>query len=142
MPLVVPDSGELILLNTLLKLALSTQEVQVLHLYNNNTTPTQSSSFGQFRAATFATYAPRTLTRSLWNTAVSVSNKAESSYGTIPQSWTCGSSGDVVYGYYVSNGNPTVTSGLLWAELFTTPRTLATGDILNITPKFTLFSEN
>jgi hypothetical protein len=141
MPLIVPDAGELFLLDTLLKKALSaTSEAQILKLYTNNVTPNSTFVAASLTEATFTGYAARTLTRSVWNAAVSVSNKAESSYGTTPQSWTCGSTGQTVNGYYVqSNGSG---SQVLWAELFTTPRTLASGDILNITPKFTLFSEN
>ena len=140
MPLIVPDAGELFLLDTLLKKALSaTSEAQILKLYTNNVTPNSSFVVGSLVEATFTNYAARTLTRSGWSAAVSVSNKAESSYGTT-QSWTCGSTGQTVNGYYVqSNGSG---SQVLWAELFTTARTLASGDILNITPKFTLFSEN
>lgn len=139
MPLVVPDVGELRLLDTMLKLAMSTNENHILKLYRTNVTPNAASAPGSFTEANFTGYAARTLTRSSWNSAVTVSNKAESSYGTTPQSWTCGTTGNTIYGYWVEGS----TSGkCLWAELFTTSRVLATGDILNITPKFTLSSEN
>lgn len=137
MPLVVPDAGELKLLNTMLKLALSTNENQILKLYKTDVTPSASSAPGSFTEATFTGYAARTLTRSTWNSAVTVSNKAESSYGTTPQSWTCGTTGHTVYGYWVEAGGT-----CLWAERFSTSRVLASGDVLNITPKFTLSSES
>ncbi len=139
MPLVVPDQGELRLLDTMLKLALSTNENHILKLYQNNYTPVAASAPGSFTEATFTGYAARTLTRSTWNAAVTVSTKGETSYGTTPQSWTCGVTGNTIYGYWVEGST---SAKVLWAELFATSRVLATGDILNITPKFTLVSEN
>lgn len=136
MPLVVADQGELRLLDIMLKVALSTNENQILKLYQNNYTPTSAAAPGSFTEATFTGYAARTLTRSTWNSAVTVSNKAESSYGTTPQSWTCGATGNTIYGYTVEAGGKT-----MWGELFSTARVLASGDVLNITPKFTLNSE-
>jgi len=138
MPLVVPDAGELRMLDTLLKLALSTNENQILKLYQNNVTPTQASVPASFTEANFTGYAARTLLRSGWNNAVTVSNKAESSYGSTPQSWTCGTTGNTIYGYWVEGST---SSKCLWAERFSTSRVLASGDVLNITPKFTLSSE-
>jgi hypothetical protein len=137
MPLVVADQGELRLLDIMLKVALSTNENQILKLYQNNYTPTSAAAPGSFTEATFTGYAARTLTRSVWNTAVTVSNKAESSYGTTPQSWTCGATGNTIYGYTVEASSKT-----MWGELFSTARVLASGDVLNITPKFTLNSES
>jgi hypothetical protein len=138
MPLVVPDAGELRMLDTLLKLALSTNENQILKLYQNNVTPTQASVPASFTEASFTGYAARTLLRSGWNNAVTVSNKAESSYGSTPQSWTCGTTGNTIYGYWVEGST---SAKCLWAERFSTSRVLASGDVLNITPKFTLSSE-
>lgn len=136
MPLIVADQGELRLLDIMLKVALSTNENQILKLYQNNYTPTSAAAPGSFTEATFTGYAARTLTRSVWNTAVTVSNKAESSYGTTPQSWTCGATGNTIFGYTVEASGKT-----MWGELFSTARVLASGDVLNITPKFTLNSE-
>ncbi len=139
MPLCVPNEGELRLLDTMLKLALSTNESHILKLFQANYTPQANTANGSFTEANFTNYAARTLARGTWNSAVTVSNKAEASYGSSPQSWTCGATGNTIYGYYVVGS----TSGkVLWAERFTTARTLASGDILNITPKFTLTTEN
>jgi hypothetical protein len=122
----------------MLKDALSTNESYVLKLYKNNYTPDDSSAPGSFTEANFTNYLAKTLTRANWNAAVTVSGKAESSYGSGPLSWTCGATGNTVYGYYVIGA----TSGtVLWAELFATARVLADQDVLNLTPKFTLNSE-
>jgi hypothetical protein len=139
MPLVVPDTGELRLLDTMLKLALSTNENHILKLFKSDSTPSAASAPGSFTEADFTGYAARTLSRSTWNAAVTVSNKAESSYGSSPQSWTCGATGNTVYGYWVEGST---SSTCLWAERFSTSRVLASGDVLNITPKFTMSSEN
>lgn len=140
MPLVVPDQGELRLLDTMLKLALSTNENHILKLYRADATPASTSAPGSFTEANFTNYAARTLTRSNWNASVTNgSGQAESSYGTTPQSWTCGTTGNTIYGYWVQGST---SNSVLWAERFATSRVLATGDVLNITPKFTLQSQN
>jgi hypothetical protein len=138
MPLVTSNLGELELLDKMLKDALSTNENYILRLYQNNYTPVDASAPGSFTEANFTSYAALTLTRALWNSAVVVSLKAETSYGSAPLSWTCGASGNTIYGYYVTGA----TSGVvLWAELFATSRILASADVLNLTPKFTLNKE-
>lgn len=138
MALLTPNTGELQLLDKMLKDALSTNENYLLKLYSNNYTPDDNSVTASFTQCTFTNYAARTLTRASWNSAVTVGGKAETSYGTGPNSWTCGATGQTVYGYYVE----ALTSGVtLWAERFSTSRVLANGDVLNITPKFTLEKE-
>ena len=90
----------------------------------------------------------KTLTRAIgssnWNTPVSQapsgspawssrSQVGHSQYGSAAQSWTCGATGDTVYGYFVIGA----TSGkLIFAEAFSTPRTLAGGDTIQIQPVF------
>lgn len=135
MAMYTPNAGELELLDKMLKKALSTNENYILKLYQNNYTPDDNSTSGSFTEANFTNYAAVTMTRAGWNSAVVVSNKAESSYGSGPQTWTCGASGNTIYGYYVVASG---TSTVLWAELFPTSRILANGDVLNLTPKFTL----
>lgn len=139
MPLIVPDQGELELLDKMLKDALSVDENYILKLYKNDYTPASASAPGSFTEADFTSYAARTLTRTNWNAAVTVGGKGESSYGTTPQSWTCGASGNTIYGYWVEGA---ASAKVLWGERFSTSRVLANGDILNLSPKFTLASEN
>lgn len=139
MALVVPNQGELRMLDIMLKLALSTNENYILKLFRNDYTPAAADAPGSFTEANFTNYVAKTLTRTLWNSSVTVSGKAESSYGTTPQSWTCGASGNTIYGYWVEGSS---SAKVFWAERFSTSRVLASGDVLNITPKFTLASEN
>jgi hypothetical protein len=136
MTLVVPNVGEIELLNKMLKAALTVNEDYTMKLYKNNATPDQNSVATDFTEATFTGYAAKTLLRSNWVSSTTVSNKAQSQYPQ--QSWTCGATGDTIYGYYMVGATSTI---LLWAERFTNPRVLTNGDILNITPVFTLNSE-
>ena len=138
MALVTPNVGELQLLDKMLKDALSTDENYILKLYSVDYTPDDATAPGSFTEATFTNYVAKTLTRALWNAAVTVTNKAETSYGTTPLSWTCGATGQTVFGYYVIGVG---SSQCLWAERFATSRVLADQDILNLTPKFTLNKE-
>ena len=146
MPLVVPHEGEMTLMNDLF----SSGENWQLCLYNSNITPNETDTAVTYTAheATFTGYARVTLTRSIspstWNTPVSQapsgsppwSSRAlvgHTQYGSVPQSWTCGTTGDTVYGYFIIG----VSSGkLICAEKFATSRTLANGDSLSMTPIF------
>jgi hypothetical protein len=121
--LVVPSEGESQLLQKMLQVALSTSENYILKLYQSNTTPTSSTSKTSFTEANFTGYAARTLTRANWSNAIiNGSNAAVLSYGTSPQSWTCGTTGNTIYGYCVEGATST---NVLWAERFGTTRTLA-----------------
>jgi hypothetical protein len=140
MALVVPDEGEIQLLQKMLRVALSTNESYILKLYRVDYTPISTTATGSFTEANFTGYAARTLTRALWSAAITNgSSAAEASYGTSAQSWTCGTTGNTIYGYWVEGST---SAKVLWAERFSTSRVLASGDVLNITPKFTLLSQN
>lgn len=123
----------------MLKDTLSTNEDFILKLYKNNYTPIAATTSADFTQADFTNYVVKTLARATWRAAVTVSNKAESSYGTAPLSWTCGATGNTIYGYYVIGATSNV---VCWAEKFGTSRVLAEDDVLNLTPKFTLSSES
>jgi len=137
MPLVIANVGELELLDKMLKDALTVDENYTLKLFTNNVTPDQASIASTFTEATFTGYSAKALTRTAWSAATTVSNKAQSSYSQ--QSWTCGATGDTIYGYYVIAATSTV---LLWAEKFDSPRIVANTDVFNVTPVFTFNSEN
>ncbi len=116
----------------MLKDALTSDENYILKLFTNDVTPDQNFAVASFVQATFTNYVAKTLTRTNWNAAATVSNKAESSYGTNPQVWTCSTVGQTIYGYWIDNGQGSPT--LLWAERFSVARVLADGDVLNLTP--------
>lgn len=134
MALVTPDLGERQLLDKMLKNA---GENYILKLYRNNLTPTNSTVLADFTETTFTGYSAKTLTAGTWSSATTNgSNKAESSY--TEQAWTCGSTGDTLYGYYVTNAAGTVC---LWAEKFDSARPMSLNDVFKLTPVFTLNSE-
>jgi hypothetical protein len=139
MPLVVPAVGEVALLNKLIVNLLSSDERYILKLYKNNYSPIETATQASFTEANFTSYAARTLSRAGWYAGVHGTPKAECSYAGV-QSWTCGTTGNTIYGYWVV-GDTKNAGTVLWAELFSTARVLATNDVLNITPKFTLQSE-
>lgn len=138
MALVVPNVGELELLNRLLQGGNYANDGNyVLKLFKNNYTPTTVSTLGDFTEADFTNYVSVTLSQTMWGTASTNGNdKAESSYSQ--QSWTCGSTGNTVYGYYVEGA---VSGQLLWAEKFGSAKVLTNGDILNLVPVITLSTE-
>ena len=139
MPLVVPANGELELLNKMLKVALAADESYILKLFQNNVTPDSTFVSSSLTEANFTNYAAKTLTRAGWNSAVLVSGKAQSSYGSAAQSWTCGTSGNTIYGYWVEGA---VTGTVWWAERFSNSRVLAANQILNLQPLFSAQSAN
>ena len=142
MALKVPNAGELELLDKMLSAALSTDEKYLLRLYQNDKTPADADGTVDYNEATFTDYYSRTLDRFQWTSAVAGGNgntKAESSYGSGPESWTCGASGNTIYGYWVEGAT---SLKCLWAERFASERVLSSSDVLNITPKFTLTSES
>jgi|GEM_PF-1354272 len=148
MALLVPREGDVQLLTDLL--GGGTLENWQLGLFNSNIAPAETDVASTYTAheTAFTSYARKTLTRgvgsSTWNTVVSQAPSGSpawsargqvghSQYGSAAQSWTCGASGDTIYGYFIVGA----TSGkLICAEAFATPRTLANGDTLSITPIF------
>jgi hypothetical protein len=136
MALYIPNAGELRLLDFLLNVTNNTRDY-TLKLYKNNYTPIATTTSSSFTEATFTGYSAITLTRENWGNATTVDGKAESTYDTLI-SWTCGATGDTIYGYWVEDASDNC---ILWAEKFTNPRILQENDILNLTAKFTLSTE-
>jgi len=117
----------------MLKDALSVDEDYTLKLFKTNVTPAESDTSASYTVADFTNYVNKTLTRSGWAGASTSTGTTSTTYAQ--QSWTCGASGNTVYGYWVQGA----TSGeVLWAEAFATARVLASGDTLNLTPRMEL----
>lgn len=137
MSLVVPINGELQLLNVLVQgtNAANSTEAYKLRLFTNTDVPSSTWTTATPTEANFTGYGTVTLARASWGAATNVGGIANTVYAT--QSYTCGASGNTVQGYWVEGA----TSGtMLWAEKFGTARVLANGDVLNLTPNFTLQS--
>ncbi|WP_459558368.1 hypothetical protein [Lacunimicrobium album] len=133
MPLVVPNTAELKLINHILKTPLDTDESLTLKLYKNDATPSQSSTAASFTLSTFGSYADKNLPRSGWNDATTIDNKAVAVYSSA-QSWTASSGSETCYGYFVVDS----TGALMWAERFATSFPVTTGQQVSFTPRFTL----
>lgn len=110
MPLVVPDSAEVRLLEYIVNKSSPTN--LVLHLYGNDVDlSTESFSTGSFTEISASGYAPVTLTGSNW-TATTSTGISSAVYGTgITFSFTVGVD---VQGYYVTN----TSNQIMWAEEF------------------------
>lgn len=138
MALIVPNVGEIELLDKMLKDDLQVNEDFTMKLYTAvSPALDKDSEAGDFTEATFTGYAAKTLLRAGWNGSSTVTDKAESVYSAA-QTWTAGSA-ETLKGYYVIGA----TSGiLLWAETFAGDWAVSASVVVNVTPKFTLNSEN
>jgi hypothetical protein len=139
MSLVVPDKGEIKLLEYLVNRVSATN--LVLHLYKNDINPEDDShgtSGRNFSTGTFteATVSAVTLSGSSWTTVQTSAGITTAEYNTgITFNFA---SGEAVYGYYVTD----TSNNILWAERFSgAPFELpsAGGDIA-IRPKLGLSS--
>jgi len=133
--IVVPDVAEIELMKKVLK-----DENFILKLYRNDYTPDSDSLLSSFTEANFDGYGQKLLVKTSWTGPTTVSptapctdNLASATYAE--QSWTCGSVGNTVYGYYVVGAT---TGKLMWADEFASERNLGDSDVLRIIPKFTL----
>jgi len=146
MPGIVPNEGEVRLLTELLDGA-TARENWLLKLYKTNVTPSETDTSASYTECDFTNYTSKTLTRTIaagtWGTPASGAPTnawsseaavAESTYNSgTPQQWTCGLTGNTVYGYFYQGAS---SGKVVLAEQFATPRTLANGDTLSLTPRF------
>jgi hypothetical protein len=132
MALVVPDVGEVSLLESMLNHT-SAGDV-VLKLYTNNYTPDEDAVLGSFTESTGTGYADKTLTGSSWTVSTSAGTTT-AEYAQ--QSFDYTGAEANVYGYYVVNNAETE---LLWAEIFTDgPYSIPSGGgSIKVTPKIEL----
>jgi hypothetical protein len=128
MALNVPDAGENVALEAFVNK--TAPQNQILKLFQNNITPSDTDTAGTYTEATFTGYAAINLTGSSWNAATA---------GTITysaqQTFTASGSAvsNSIYGYYIVQA----TSGILmWSERdASAPFTVAnTGDAVKLTP--------
>lgn len=135
MPLIVPDEGEVAMLDMLVN-GDSFANVR-LRLYQNNLTPDQDTVYGDFAVATFSGYGEETPS---FGAASIVSHKGkivDSAERTFVHNG--GGTSNTIYGYYVVDS---VNNLVLWAERFATPQSMSNnGDLIGITLAFTEDSE-
>jgi len=109
MSFITCDQGEIVLLKYMLNFAPA--DNVVLHLFNNNYTPTTSDTLATYTESSAAGYAPKTLTGAAW-TFTNVSGTSTATYARQTFSYT---TSENVYGYYITNNAGTV---LIWTERF------------------------
>jgi hypothetical protein len=137
MALLVPDVGEVRLLTELLDGG-TARENWTLKLYKTDVTPAEGDTDASYTEADFTDYVAKTLTRTVdagttWGTPSTSDGTTSASYAQ--QSWTCGATGNTVYGYFVVGASSGV---LIFAEKFGTAVTLASGYQLQLTPRLEL----
>ncbi len=129
MSLVVPDVGEVKLLDRALRL--SAEEDLLLKLFVNNYTPVEGSVAGDFTEATGGGYASKTLTNGSWGAAATVAGVSSSAYAEQTFTFTGPlTTNPDIYGYYLVGA---VSGTLYWAERASV--TFTPGDTYKVTPK-------
>lgn len=135
MALLIPDVGEVVLLNSMLRT--TTPEAQTLKLYKNDISPAEGDTAGTYTESTLGSYAAAALTRNSWGAAATNAGVTSTSYAAQLFSFTSGT--EVIVGYYVVG---TTSAILLWAErIYPTPGNTFYGanlDTLSITPRMQL----
>lgn len=132
MSIVCPNAGELLLLRYIVNYTRDDTDHNVLHIYDNDVTPGESSTRSTFTEATAAGYAAITLVGTLW-TFTQDAGVTTAVFSEQPFTFT---TGVTAYGYYVTD----TSDSLLWAEKFDGDGFAipATGGDITITPKLTL----
>lgn len=126
MSLLVPDEGELQMIDLVLNNA--TQENLVLALYTNEYTPVEGSTLTNFTLATGGGYASKTLSAGSWTTGT-VGGVTAGQY--TQQTWTFTADVGTIYGYLIYGA----TSGkVYWAEKFAAGEATYNGKEIKITP--------
>ena len=133
--LIVPDVGEVEMLDKLMSDALAVDESWTLKLYTaQGGGGAELAVAADFTVATFTGYANKTLTRAGWSAASTLGGVTSTSFAQ--QSWTCTAAGQTILGYYVIGATSTV---LCWYEAFGVARVLTPpADQLLLTPKMQL----
>lgn len=114
MALVVPDSGEIVLLQYLTGMVAAGSPT--LHLFGGNTTPSDSTTLSTLQnssnAVTSSGYAYSVLASNKWTTTQSVSGVTTGLYSEVTFTFNTDAT---VYGYYVTDS---AVNNLLWVERF------------------------
>ena len=131
MTLLVPDVGELNLLNRALGKVTPTN--LTLALFTSNTTPADGDTLATYTKMTLTFgYTDLTLTMANW-TVTTIANVASATYAQ--QTWTFTGAAGNQYGYVIHDG-----TSLVYAERFSAGpyNFLNNGDIIRVTPVITL----
>lgn len=124
--LLVPDVGERELLDDMLN-----ARDRTLKLFKVDVTPAEGDTNATYTVADFTNYVDKTLSGASWNAASTSSGTTSKTYAQ--QTWTCGASGNTIYGAYYLR-----STTLAGVDKFATARVLADTDVLNFTPRWEL----
>jgi hypothetical protein len=132
MALLVPDAGEVAMLDMLLKT--TTPEGQTLKLYTNNYDAVEGSVAGDFTEASGSGYAAVALTRGTWGGASTAAGTTSAAY---PAQVFSFSGALTIVGYFVVGSS---SGTILWAERIYAGagQAFANGDTLTVTPRVEL----
>lgn len=127
MALNVPDVGENIALEAFVNKTAG--QNQLLKLYQNNITPSDTDTAGTYTEATFTGYAAISLTGASWGAAAA----GTITYSTQQTFTSSGVVSNTIYGYYIVQA---VSGILMWSERdVSAPFTVANiGDAVKLTP--------
>ena len=135
MGLVVPDSEELEVINSILAAAMT------LRLYSNNKTPAGGDNTAAYTEVAGGGYASLPITFANWTIITGTPTSA--TYNAFQQ-WTftgVTNAPGTIYGYFVTRNSD---GKLMWAERFpsaSVPFSPIAGSIIRVLPKFTVGSQ-
>ena len=134
MTLIAPKAGEILMLQYIVNLVRDSSDHNVLHVYENDVSPSESSTTSSFTEPSGAIgYDPITLVGSLW-TIQQIGDVTTALYSQQTFTFTTGVE---VFGYFVTD-----TSGsIIWAERFLTDGSFelpSGGGTIAVEPKLTL----
>jgi hypothetical protein len=131
MAISVPDIAEQLLLKYIVGLVAPGSPV--IHLYEANLTPIETTTIGDFSETTKVGYTAMTLTSTYWTVTTLDGNVTTAMYSQQTFSFTTGAD---IYGYYITD----TSAALLWCERFTGApfRLPSGGGTIAISPRVTL----
>lgn len=135
----VPDEGLAAALDTLVRLALGTDQPLQLRLFVNDLVPQRTTVLANYTEATFAGYSRRTLNRADWGVSVlEADHVARITLSAGPLIYTPTVADVTVYGVYIIDP----AAGIVrYARRFTVPRVTAAGVPFAVNPVITVRSE-
>lgn len=137
--IVVPDSGEVILLQWMLRTAFLIDEPVLYHLFVNNFQPNKQSVRADFVEPTFPGYDVVPVDRADWVFPTVVGGVASTFRNDGFISWMATSGpGESIFGYFVTDEDDAV---VIWAEAFPAPQVVNTVNAVLVFPTMRLHSE-
>jgi hypothetical protein len=134
MAISVPDIAEALLLQYIVGLVAPGSPV--IHLYEADLTPSETTTIGDFSQTAKAGYTAITLTSTYWTVSTLVGSPGGVTTAMYSQQTFSFTTGADIYGYYITDSS----AALLWCERFTGApfRLPSGGGTIAISPRVTL----